>query len=219
MLNDDTRGPTPHLCVAFSATSRLLVVVSRVASAFQDDGITHEALSICGLLIDCEEEAFLHDQGFVEVLPRFARSIAGSSSSRSIDLDIKSELMEVLFGVASRIRIEPELLPKWFNPHAFQPDSIGDHESSGPPELLTRNDQFPLFYLLLQYVPSEGRCGEFARMGLLYIIEIAGHSEDLERWIVEGDMAELLAGGLGALYGQLSRYYPSSSQRQPLLRP
>ena len=218
MLNDDTRGPIPHLCVAFSATSRLLVVVSRVASAFQDDGITHEALGICGLLIDCEEEAFLHDQGFAEALPRFARSIEGSSSPQSIDLDIKSELMEVLFSVASRIRIEPELLPKWFRPHVFGPGSTVDHEASGPSELLTRNDQFPLFYLLLRHVPSEGRCGEFARMGLLYIIEITGHSEDLERWIVEGDMAELLAGGLGALYGQLSRYYPFSNQREPLLR-
>ena len=201
------------MCVAFSATSRLLVVVSRVASAFQNSAITHEALGVCGLLIDCEEEAFLRDQGFAEVLPQFARSIDGLSTPPGMDLDIKSDMMELLFGVASRIRIEPELLPNWFKPHAFGSDSSSDDEPFQKLEFLTRNEQFPLFYLLLHNVPSEGRSGEFARMGLLYIIEIAGQSEDLEKWIVEGDMAELLAGGLGALYGQLSRYYLSFNQR------
>lgn len=31
-------------------------------------------------------------------------------------------------------------------------------------------------------------------------------AQDLEQWIVESDLATLMASGLGALYSQLSRY-------------
>ena len=204
MLNDDTKGPTPHLCIAFAATSRLLVVVSRVASAFQDDGLAHEALGICGLLIDSEEEAFLQDPSFAEALPKFVESLRETASGTT-DLDTESAMLEVLFGIASRIRFDPEILPTWFKP-GFHPDDMPGHsETSNNLEERVRSQDFPLFYLLLQFVPAEGRAGEFARMGLLYIIESSEHSEELEKWIVDGDMAALMASGLGALYGQLSR--------------
>lgn len=205
LLNDDTRGPTPHLCVAFAATSRLLVIVLRIASAFVNDGITHEALGICSLLIDCEEEAFLEDRGFVGVLPQFVRSITRTVPGTE-DVETESALLEVLFGIASRIRLQPEILPVWFRPRSNDSDDESDDEKTGDSGSGSRHEDFPLFYLLLYYVPAEGRVGEFARMGLLYLIESASHSERLERWIVEGDMATLMASGLGALYSQLSRY-------------
>ncbi|MCJ1386577.1 hypothetical protein MMC17_009703 [Xylographa soralifera] len=203
LLQDDSRGPTPHLCVSFAATSRLLVIVCRVGSTFKDDGITHEALGICSLLIDSEEEAFLEDRSFANILPQFVNSVMRAALA-AVDVEIENAMLEVLFGIASRIRLQPEVLSIWFRPSAhrhgnFQDDRINETSVS------TRNEDFPLFYLLLQYVPAEGRAGEFARMGLLYLIESAVHSEALERWIVEGDMASFMASGLGALYSQLSR--------------
>jgi hypothetical protein len=204
LLNDDTRGPTPHLCVAFAATSRLLVIVLRIASAFLNDGITHEALGICSLLIDSEEEAFLEDRGFAAVLPEFVRSITRIVPGTDDD-ETESAFLEVLFGIASRIRVQPELLPVWFKPRSYDSDRESDDDKSPDVGSRSRNNDFPLFYLLLYYVPAEGRAGEFARMGLLYLIESASRSERLERWIVEGDMATLLASGLGALYSQLNR--------------
>jgi Retinoic acid induced 16-like protein len=66
-------------------------------------------------------------------------------------------------------------------------------------------EDFPLFYLLIDYIHHEGRIGDFARTGLLYIIEAASNSVALEQWIVESDLATLMATGLGALYSQLSR--------------
>lgn len=50
--------------------------------------------------------------------------------------------------------------------------------------------------------------GDFARTGLLYIIEAASSTGELERWIAESDLATLMASGLGALYSQLSRLRP-----------
>ncbi|MCJ1400935.1 hypothetical protein MMC11_004146 [Xylographa trunciseda] len=204
LLQDDTRGPTPHLCVSFAATSRLLVVVCRVGSAFKDDSITQEALGTCGLLIDSEEEAFLEDRSFANVLPDFVNSVIGAAPT---DLDVETEnaMLEVLFGIASRIRLQPEILSIWFKPSVHRDRSLQHDRTSDNSTSSSRSDDFPLFYSLLHFVPAEGRAGEFARMGLLYLIESAAYSENLERWIVEGDMASFMASGLGALYSQLSR--------------
>jgi hypothetical protein len=175
-----------------------------VASAFHNDGITHEALGICSLLIDNEEEAFLEDWAFADILPKLIEGIT-LSSTQMIDQETESSMVEVLFGIASKIRMEPQILPVWFRPSKVGRDTDSVDETAVVTSPVYRLDEFPLFYLMLQYVPSEGRAGEFARMGLLYIIESASASEALERWIIEGDMAALMASGLGALYSQLSR--------------
>lgn len=57
----------------------------------------------------------------------------------------------------------------------------------------------------MDYIHHEGKIGDFARTGLLYIIEAASSSVALEQWIVESDLSTLMATGLGALYSQLSR--------------
>jgi len=67
-------------------------------------------------------------------------------------------------------------------------------------------DDFPLFDLLIDFVHNEAPVGEFARTGLLCIIEAASSSRELEKWIVESDLATLMSSGLGALYSQLSRW-------------
>ena len=200
LLNDDQRGPTPHLCVSFAATSRILVLVARISAAFQNDAVTQEALSICSLLIDSEEEAFLEDKGFADALPEFIESVQ-KSVRRVNDHDIESSMVELLFGIAAKLRVEPHVLRVWFRPE--KPEE--DNEDLSDDERRTRWEEFPLFYILLSYVPSEGRAGEFGRMGLLYIIEMASSSSDLEKWLVGGDMAALMASSLGALYSQLGR--------------
>ena len=206
LLDDDQRGPTPHACVAFAASARLLATVARVAAACAPpphDGIAHEALEICRLLIESEEESFLEDAGFARALPGLVAGVRGEGEAGRVgDPATEGTMVEVLFGVASRLRFEPHVLRVWFRPE--KPEE--DEEELSESERRTRREQFPLFYILLDYVPVEGRAGEFARMGLLYIIETAAASQDLERWIVEGDIAALMASGLGALYSQLSRY-------------
>ncbi|KAK9326440.1 Retinoic acid induced 16-like protein-domain-containing protein [Lipomyces orientalis] len=66
-------------------------------------------------------------------------------------------------------------------------------------------NDFPLFYFLLEFIHHEDKAGEFARTGLLYIVESAWPSSPLEQWIIESDFGTLMASGLGALYSQLSR--------------
>ena len=200
-LRDDLRGPAPHLSVEFAATSRLIILATRLATAFNIHEVIHEALALCSILIDSEEESFLEDRGFADALITFIGSIA-SSGPLTIDADTESIVVEVLFNIASRIRLQPEILPVWFRPDANGEDARDEYDAL---QNASRKTGFPLFYILLDYVHYEGRAGEFARMGLLYIIESAAHSEDLEKWIIESDLATLMASGLGALYSQLSR--------------
>ncbi|KAK9450393.1 Retinoic acid induced 16-like protein-domain-containing protein [Limtongia smithiae] len=78
-------------------------------------------------------------------------------------------------------------------------------------------DDFPLFRYTLDLVHREGRAGEFARTGLIYIVESAIPESDLERWILNSDFGMLIASGLGALYSQLNRSVPRTFQstREP----
>ena len=113
--------------------------------------------------------------------------------------------MELVFGVANNVRLRPGILDAWFAPKPSV-DATGNSEG-GESEFAgaTRKDDFPLFYLLVDYVHREGRTGDFARTGVLYIIETASRSRDLEKWLIESDLATLMATGLGAQYSQLSR--------------
>lgn len=188
------------MCISFAAASRILVTVARVSAAFQTEPIATEALSICQLLIDTEEEAFLEDRGFVDTLPDFVESVQRLGVQSEED-EMETTLVEMLFGITAKLRVEPHLLRAWFRPE--KPED--DQEDLTTEERRTRWEEFPLFYTILHYVPFQGRMGEFSRMGLVYVVEMATQSSDLEKWLVEGDMAALMASGLGALYSQLSR--------------
>ncbi|KAI8333603.1 Retinoic acid induced 16-like protein-domain-containing protein [Chlamydoabsidia padenii] len=63
--------------------------------------------------------------------------------------------------------------------------------------------EFLLFTYLLRFVHREGRSGDFARTGLLFIMEMA--TSQLGDFILESDFATIMAAGLGALYSQLPR--------------
>lgn len=153
-------------------------------------------------LIDAEVEGIIDSRAFARALVDLVR-ISGAAGEEG-----EGRLVELLFGVANNIRLQPEILPAWFAPQGnnngenYQPAIPNGKEFAGA----TRKEDFPLFYLLIDYVHHDGRSGDFARTGLLYIIEAASRSRDLERWLIESDLATLMATGLGALYSQLSRY-------------
>lgn len=113
--------------------------------------------------------------------------------------------MELAFNITTKIRLSPEILPAWFK---TREDGLKNDENRDIRERFagrTQRADFPLFYILMDYIHHEGKVGDFARTGLLYIIEAASSSALLEQWIVESDLSTLMATGLGALYSQLSR--------------
>ncbi len=130
--------------------------------------------------------------------------ITGANSIR-LGADTEARVVELSFNITTKIRLEPEILPAWFKSQSTKPQEgreLRDHDKfTGR----TQKQDFPLFYLLIDYIHHDGKVGDFARTGLLYIIEAASSSVALEQWIVESDLSTLMATGLGALYSQLSR--------------
>lgn len=169
-----------------------------MASTYHNEPIIQVTLDILKILIDCEEVEFLKEKTFADALLGFVGTVS-TTGPLMVSVDTEGKIVEVLFAIASKLRLQPNLLPTWFRPNTTAGErDLGPH---------TRKDKdvFPLFYFTLDYVHHDGRVGDFARTGLLYIIESASHSEALESWIVESDLATLMASGLGALYSQLSR--------------
>lgn len=121
-----------------------------------------------------------------------------------VDEQGETALVELLFEVCTKIRLNPEILPAWFYPERTPGKSLSALEA--------RRGQFPLFYLLIEYVHYDGPIGDFARTALLYLTETAPKSRPLEKWMMESDLAHQMASGLSALYGRLGRQAPKISK-------
>ncbi|KAI1320084.1 hypothetical protein EDD11_002056 [Mortierella claussenii] len=66
-----------------------------------------------------------------------------------------------------------------------------------------RDYEFLLFTYLSKFVHREGKAGDFARTGLLFLMELATGS--LGEYIMDSEFATYLTAGVGALYSQLPR--------------
>ncbi len=192
--------PAPHLCARQVSTFRIYTTLVQVSSNYHDELIIHETLDIFKILIGSEEVAFLEETGYVDALIGFVSKLSTVGAS----IDTEAKISEVLFEIASRIRLQPQILPTWFRPSTKSSEDTFE-QGGGGPVVNADKDVFPLFYLTLDYVHHDGKVGDFARTALIYIIESAATSEALEKWIIESDLATLMASGLGALYSQLSR--------------
>ncbi|KAI9665179.1 MAG: hypothetical protein M1831_002189 [Alyxoria varia] len=201
LLSDDTRAPAPHLCLSFAASSQFYVLVTRIALSLQNEDIIREAVGFFSALVDSDEENLLSTEKFAEALMTLVDNISGSGGF-PVGAQIEGEILELIFGIAAKIRLEPELLPVWFLP---EEDSEQRNKKSGGQLSVGDSRRFPLCYQFIGHVYHEGRAGDFARTGLLYIFESVTSSPELERWIIESDLPTLMASGLGALYSQLNR--------------
>lgn len=146
----------------------------------------------------------LADERFADQLMAFADNITSLSGLNGSQTEC--EVMELMFGIASKIRLDPELLSVWFMSEEEAESIVNGSGKGGQPIPMGDHKRFPLCYQFVGRVYNEGTAGDFARLGLTYIFEYVSNSPELERWIIESDLFILMASGLGALYSQLSRY-------------
>lgn len=198
ILSDESRRPLPHPCIQYATMKQIYVPIGKIATTSYDEWIIKEAVLLFATLIESEEEAFVEKASFSASLTNLLVRITGLNGVR-LGLDTESRVVELAFNITTKIRLDPKILPAWFRPR--DPDAAPRDHLAGR----TRRADFPLFYILIDYIHHEGKMGDFARTGLLYIIEAASSSASLEQWIVESDLSTLMATGLGALYSQLSR--------------
>ncbi|KAI2641374.1 Retinoic acid induced 16-like protein-domain-containing protein [Hypomontagnella submonticulosa] len=205
ILADESRRPLPHPCISFSATKQIYIPIAKIATTSYNEWIIKEAILFFATLIESEEEAFVESDAFSTSLTNLLVRITGANGLR-LGPDTEVKVVELAFNITTKIRLEPHILSAWFKSH---PDNHGNDEKARDQREKfagrTQKQDFPLFYILMDYIHHEGKIGDFARTGLLYIIESASSSVALEQWIVESDLSTLMATGLGALYSQLSR--------------
>lgn len=223
ILADESRRPLPHPCIAFAASKQIYVPVAKIATTSYNQWIVREAVQFFATLIESEEEAFVESEAFANSLTTLLVRVTGANSIQ-LGSDTELRIVELAFNITTKIRLDPVgVLAAWFKSSPPPPPPPQQQQQQQPvsseisPEKQqqqeshdkfagrTQKQDFPLFYLLVDYIHHEGKVGDFARTGLLYVVEAASSSVDLERWIVESDLSTLMATGLGALYSQLSR--------------
>lgn len=206
ILHDESRSPAPHLSLSFASSNQLYLNVSRIASSAYNEPVIREAVAFFGALIDSEEEEFIENERFAQCLMNFVDRISGTSNV-FVGAETEVEIVELLFGIAAKIRLQPEILPVWFRQRTTQSLVLQKEKEKEIQGFagITQKEDFPLCYQLIDHVHHGGRIGDFARTGLLYVFESASKSDELEQWLVESDIPTLMASGLGALYSQMSR--------------
>ena len=208
ILSDESRRPLPHPCIQFASLRQIYVPIGKIATTSYNEWIIKEAVLLFATLIESEEEAFVENHTFSASLTNLLVRITGANSVR-LGLDTESRVVELAFNITTKIRLDPDILPAWFKTQKDDQGDVGSRRNSRTNRDSfagrTQRADFPLFYILMDYIHHEGKVGDFARTGLLYIIEAASNSAVLEQWIVESDLSTLMATGLGALYSQLSR--------------
>ncbi|VUC37424.1 unnamed protein product [Clonostachys rosea] len=205
IISDESRRPLPHPCIQFASIREIYVSIGKIAIISYNEWIIKEAVLFFATLIESEEEAFVEKHTFSTSLTNLLVRITGANSV-PLGLDTESRVVELAFNITTKIRQDPGILPAWFNTHEGDPKHFdSERDNRGTFAGRTQRADFPLFYILMDYIHHEGKVGDFARTGLLYIIESASRSVLLEQWIVESDLSTLMATGLGALYSQLSR--------------
>ncbi|KAK5743151.1 hypothetical protein LTR17_002912 [Elasticomyces elasticus] len=204
LVREEARASIPHLCLQYAAKSQIYTVIGRAALVSQYEPIVQSTIELFAALVDSEEEDFLASSPFAKSLMRLVTKVANSGNVL-VGIDTETAILELLFTISAKIRLQPEILSVWFR-SAAKPelDDVFVKKNKNFVGITQKND-FPLCYLLIDRVHHEGRIGDFARTGLLYIFEATGRSVDLEEWIVASDLPTLMASGLGALYSQLSR--------------
>jgi len=216
ILSDESRRPLPHPCITFAAAKQIYIPIGKIATTSYNEWIIEQAVYFFATLIESEEEAFVENNAFATSLTNLLVRITGPNSIR-LSAETETRVVELAFNITTKIRLDPEILPAWFRTQ--QPQQPQQQQPPQPREQFAVEGQdkrekfagkmqkqdFPLFYILMDYIHHEGKVGDFARTGLLYIIESASSSVPLEQWIVESDLSTLMATGLGALYSQLSR--------------
>ncbi|KAH0599023.1 hypothetical protein MHUMG1_03137 [Metarhizium humberi] len=206
ILSDESRRPLPHPCIQYASIKQIYVPIGKIATSSYNEWIIKEAVLFFATLIESEEEAFVENPTFSGSLTNLLVRITGVNSVR-LGLDTESRVVELAFNITTKIRLDPAILPAWFKTpqSSASQNSLQDLDERERFAGRMQRVDFPLFYILMDYIHHEGKVGDFARTGLLYIIEAASSSAALEQWIVESDLSTLMATGLGALYSQLSR--------------
>lgn len=202
VFEEEQKYPTEkNVCTVFFLKQDVLQLIGAKFREFPSGGPL--LTSICSLfrvIFDSDQEATFENKELIIGTTVFLQSM---NLYNKLNRQGEEDFSQLLFIMASKMKSHPTILTHWFDVLGITNTlkSHGYDDDSG----LSHNELFPLFYLLLDFVHHEGKVGEYARTGILYLVDVISMSEVLETWILQSDLCTLMASGLGALYSQLNR--------------
>lgn len=197
ILHDESHRAVPHSCLRHVASSQTYIIITKLAVSSRNTEIIRASTQLFHILINGEAEGLLDSKLFTRSLLDLV-CYATIGGHVIVEERLETDLVELLFEIATKIRQDPDIIPAW-----FYPDREATRGRNAADD--TRRSQFPLFFVLVQYVHHDGPVGDFSRTALLYLTEAASKFKPLETWMIESDLAPQMASGLGALYSRLSR--------------
>ncbi|KAI9277235.1 Retinoic acid induced 16-like protein-domain-containing protein [Phascolomyces articulosus] len=216
---DNTTG----VCMEYFLKNGILQYLVNVSEKSDNPvGIRGEAIRTIANMVDLLDDRFLVHNAVHKPTIKLLRFCV--IDERQSDL-YHEDLVDLMYIICSKIHGFPALLNIFFHDKQWlttpqkthtmhTPVTLVDNPTNGTTNPLQQQQQKPsppkkpeyeflLFTYLLRFVHREGRTGDFARTGLLFIMEMATHQ--LGDFIIESDFATIMAAGLGALYSQLPR--------------
>ncbi|KAI8067626.1 Retinoic acid induced 16-like protein-domain-containing protein [Gilbertella persicaria] len=204
---DNTTG----LCMEYFLKNGVLQYLVTIAE--KEDypvGIRGEAIRTVASMIDLLDDRFLVHNAVHKPTVKLLRFCVLDDRQSELYSD---DLVDLMYIICSKIHGFPALLNIFFHDKHWlttpQKSSTSTVTTSTvPTKTPPEGDQpheyeFLLFTYLLRFVHREGRSGDFARTGLLFLMEMA--TDQLGDFILGSDFATIMAAGLGALYSQLPR--------------
>lgn len=203
-MREDARTAAP-LTIPEAVSSELYTGLSKLAAKLNDEKVTRDVIAVFGFLLS-QDDDLLISASYAQALVLLIETTSRSRSSAT--LATETAILELSFDIAAKLRVQPDAVSAWFTERK---DVLDDgHDPNDVTETMFEaqmdKTDFPVIPHFLEHVYQEGRSGDLARTGLLYMFDCATRSSRLEEWIVDSDLSRLLASGLGALYSQLSRY-------------
>jgi hypothetical protein len=203
-LKEDARTPAQST-LAFATASHFYTDVCSLVARLDNSDLTRVTVSLLSFLLNTEESLLSSDvfaRAAIEII------ISVTSSQGQAREDLRSAVLEFSFDIAAKLRVQTDAVNAWFTEAQDEEGFVTRTQIVLETvfEAPVDGTEFRLISHFLDHVYEEGKPGDLARTGLLYMFDCATRSDKLESWIVDSDLSRLLASGLGALYSQLSRF-------------
>ncbi|KAK3844126.1 MAG: Retinoic acid induced 16-like protein-domain-containing protein [Linnemannia gamsii] len=204
---DDATGTT-GVCMEYLLKHNVLGKLVNLAEKDQPKGLTGETIRTFAAMINLLNDRFLVHNSVHKPTVKLLRTCCGPGTEFEENEDYHEDLVDLMYILCSKIHGYPELLNIFFYDRQWLtvPErvmtaaSLQGHENHQESK---RDYEFLLFTYLSKFVHREGKSGDFARTGLLFLMELATGS--LGEYILDSEFSSYLTAGVGALYSQLPR--------------
>ncbi|KAI9298976.1 hypothetical protein K502DRAFT_298817 [Neoconidiobolus thromboides FSU 785] len=224
-LEDDQTGA----CMEYMLKHGVLNILVNISESDFPLGIRGETIRFVSTLVNLLDVKFLiHSPIHIPTLKLLKLCIKEDTDNQMDKFNnfYVDDLIDLLYTLCSKIHSSPPLLniffydKKWLTTPQKQGSPLNKEEIANltgeytndedikPKIILNENDspqyECLLFSYLLRFVHREGKSGDYARTGLLFLIEVAG-GNFRDYILYHSDLCPILSAGLGALYSQLPR--------------